>query len=106
MPSAQTPRARLADERLLDRAFTRSNAPRWNLTRGSFASALERSDASRFATEGKTPAVISDYVNSLDPEELALACACAEGVVPPWVDFTEGHRPGLRAAARAIAGVD
>ena len=106
MPSAQTPRARLADERLLDRAFTRSNAPRWNLTRGSFASALERSIASRFATEGKTPAVISDYVNSLNLEELALACACAEGQVSAWAYFIECHRPGLRAAARAIAGDD
>lgn len=106
MPSAQTPRARLADERLLDRAFTRSNAPRWNLTRGSFASALERSIASRFATEGKTPAVISDYVDSLNLEELALACACAEGQVSAWAYFIECHRPGLRAAARAIAGDD
>lgn len=106
MPSAQTPRARLADERLLDRAFTRSNAPRWNLTRGSFASALERSIASRFATEVKTPAVISDYVDSLNLEELALACACAEGQVSAWAYFIECHRPGLRAAARAIAGDD
>jgi RNA polymerase sigma factor (sigma-70 family) len=106
MPSAQTPRARLADERLLDRAFTRSNAPRWNLARGSFASALERSIASRFATEVKTPAVISDYVDSLNLEELALACACAEGQVSAWAYFIECHRPGLRAAARAIAGDD
>ena len=106
MPSAQTPRARLADERLLDRAFTRSNAPRWNLTRGSFASALERSIASRFVTEVKTPAVISDYVDSLNLEELALACACAEGQVSAWAYFIECHRPGLRAAARAIAGDD
>ena len=106
MPSAQTPRARLADERLLDRAFTRSNAPRWNLTRGSFASALERSIASRFVTEIKTPAVISDYVDSLNLEELALACACAEGQVSAWAYFIECHRPGLRAAARAIAGDD
>jgi RNA polymerase sigma factor (sigma-70 family) len=106
MPPAQTPRVRLVDERLLDRAFTRSNAPRWNLTRESFARALERSIASRFATEIKTPAVITEYVDSLNLEELALACACAEGQVSAWAYFIECHRPGLRAAARAIAGSD
>ncbi|HEX7485705.1 MAG TPA: sigma-70 family RNA polymerase sigma factor [Vicinamibacterales bacterium] len=94
------------DERLLDRAFTRSNAPRWNLSRDAFARALERSIASRFATEVKTPAVVSEYVDSLNLEELALACACAEGQVSAWAYFIECHRPGLRAAARAIAGDD
>jgi RNA polymerase sigma factor (sigma-70 family) len=106
MSAAQTPQARLVDERLLDRAFSRSNAPRWNLNRESFARALERSIARRFATEVKTPAGVSDYVDSLNLEELALACACAEGQVSAWAYFIECHRPGLRAAARAIAGDD
>jgi RNA polymerase sigma factor (sigma-70 family) len=106
MPPAQPSRVRVVDERLLDRAFTRSNAPRWNLTRESFARALERSIASGFATEDKTPAAISTYVDSLNLEELALACACAEGQVSAWAYFIECHRPGLRAAARAIAGGD
>jgi RNA polymerase sigma-70 factor (ECF subfamily) len=95
------------DERLLDRAFRRSNAPRWNLTRESFARALDRSVSSRFATEaGATPKAISDYVDSLNLEELALACACAEGQVSAWSFFLECYRPGLRAAARVIAGSD
>jgi len=106
MPPAQTSRVGLVDERLLDRAFARSNSPRWNLSRDSFARALERSIASRFATEVKTPAVVSEYVDSLNLEELALACACAEGQVSAWAYFIECHRPGLRAAARAIAGDD
>lgn len=92
------------DERLLDRAFTRSNALRWGLSRESFARALGRSVASRFATEVKTPSAIADYVDSLNLEELALACACAEGLVSAWAFFIECYRPGLRAAARVIAG--
>jgi RNA polymerase sigma factor (sigma-70 family) len=104
MSPAHPSRAPFVDERLLDRAFKRSNAPRWNLGRDSFARALERSIASRFATEVKTPAVVADYVNSLNLEELALACACAEGQVSAWAYFIECHRPGLRAAARVIAG--
>jgi len=104
MSPAHPPRAPLVDERLLERAFKRSNAPRWNLSRQSFARALDRSVASRFATEVKTPAVIAEYVDSLNLEELALACACAEGQVSAWAYFIECHRPGLRAAARVIAG--
>jgi RNA polymerase sigma factor (sigma-70 family) len=98
---------RSVDERLLDRAFRRSNAPRWNLSRESFARALDRSVSSRFATEaGATPQAISDYVDSLNLEELALACACAEGQVSAWSFFLECYRPGLRAAARVIVGSD
>jgi RNA polymerase sigma-70 factor len=92
------------DERLLERAFKRSNALRWNLSRQSFDRALERSIATRFATEVKTPAVVAEYVDSLNLEELALACACGEGQVSAWAYFIECHRPGLRAAARVIAG--
>lgn len=104
MSPAPASRAPLVDERLLERAFKRSNAPRWNLSRESFSRALDRSIASRFATEVKTPAVVADYVDSLNLEELALACACAEGQVAAWAYFLECHRPGLRAAARVIAG--
>ncbi|HEY3382826.1 MAG TPA: sigma-70 family RNA polymerase sigma factor [Vicinamibacterales bacterium] len=104
MPAPHTVPSRLVDEPLLSRAFARSNAPRWGLSRESFARALERSIASRFATEVKTPVVVQEYVNSLNLEELALACACAEGQVSAWAYFIECHRPGLRAAARAIAG--
>jgi RNA polymerase sigma-70 factor (ECF subfamily) len=104
MPPAPSSPARLIDDRLLDRAFKRSNAARWNLGRASFARALERSVATRFATESWTPALVSGYVDSLNLEELALACACAEGQVSAWAYFIECHRPGLRAAARAIVG--
>ena len=100
-PSAPT---RRIDDRTVDRAFKRSNALRWNLGRARFALALERSVASRFATETCTPALMSEYVDSLNLEELALACACSEGQVSAWAYFIECYRPGLRAAARAIVG--
>jgi RNA polymerase sigma factor (sigma-70 family) len=106
MSPEQSSPARFIDEQLLDRAFKRSNALRWNLSRASFAHALERSISSRFATESWVPAAVSHYVDSLNLEELALACACAEGQVSAWAYFIECHRPGLRAAARAITGED
>jgi RNA polymerase sigma-70 factor (ECF subfamily) len=102
-PAPSSPARRL-DDRLLDRAFKRSNAPRWSLGRAAFALALERSVASRFAAETCTPALMSEYVDSLNLEELALACACSEGQVSAWAYFIECYRPGLRAAARAIVG--
>ena len=68
---------RLVDEPLLARAYERSNARRWGLSREAFARALDRSTASRFATEVRTPAAVADYIHSLNLEELALACACA-----------------------------
>ncbi len=102
-PAPSSP-SRHIDDRLLDRAFKRSNALRWNLDRAAFARALERSVASRFATETWTPALASDYIDSLNLEELALACACSEGQVSAWAYFIECYRPGLRAAARAIVG--
>lgn len=104
MPPAPSSPSRHIDDRLLDRAFKRSNAPRWNLGRESFARALERSVASRFATETWTTALASEYIDSLNLEELALACACSEGQVSAWAFFIECYRPGLRAAARAIVG--
>ncbi len=102
-PAPSSP-ARHIDDRLLDRAFKRSNAPRWNLGRAAFALALERSVASRFATETWSPALVSEYVDSLNLEELALACACSAGLASAWAYFLECYRPGLRTAARAIVG--
>jgi RNA polymerase sigma factor (sigma-70 family) len=104
MSPAPTSIHRLLDEPLVARAFKRSNAPRWGLSRASFTLALERSVASRFATEVRTPALVAEYVDSLNLEELALACACAEGHASAWSYFIDCYRPGLRAAARAIAG--
>jgi RNA polymerase sigma-70 factor, ECF subfamily len=106
MSSPNNSRDRFVDERLLDRAFTRSNALRWNLTRDSFERAVHRSISSRFATEARSAEAVAAYVDSLNLEELALACACAEGQVSAWAFFIECYRPGLRSAARAIAGDD
>ncbi len=94
----------LVDDRVLERAFARSNGRRWGLSRETFARALDRSIASRFATEVRTLGAVEEYVASLNLEELALSCACAEGHVAAWAYFIECHRPGLHAAARAIAG--
>jgi RNA polymerase sigma-70 factor (ECF subfamily) len=94
------------DDDSLARLFERSNGVKWGLSRDTFAEALGRSVASRFGTSGANVAQIQSYLETLYLEDLALACACAEGQVTAWAYFVECFRPALRAAARAIAGDD
>lgn len=50
-----------------------------------------------------SPVEVEAYLASLRVEDLALACACREGLAPAWDYFVEQYRDGLYAAARAIA---
>ncbi len=94
----------MLDEQALARLFERAKCVKWGLPRDAFAEALGRSVASRFGNSGANVAEIEAYLDSLYLEDLALACACAEGQVTAWAYFVECFRPALRTAARAIAG--
>ncbi len=94
----------MLDEQALARLFERAKCVKWGLPRDAFAEALGRSVASRFGASGANVAEIEEYLDSLYLEDLALACACAEGQVTAWAYFVECFRPALRTAARAIAG--
>lgn len=95
--------------KLVERLYARAHAERWQLSAavdGPFAQALQRS-AEHYAS--KLPATpdsseIESHLNSLHLEDLALACACAEGNEAAWEHFVREFRPVLYAAARAIAG--
>jgi RNA polymerase sigma-70 factor len=92
------------DDIALARLFERAKCVKWGLSREAFVDALGRSVASRFGTSGANVGEIEDYLDTLYLEDLALACACAEGQVTAWAFFVECFRPALRSAARAIAG--
>lgn len=92
------------DEASLARLFDRAKCVKWGLSREAFAGALGRSVGSRFGASGANVGEIETYLDSLYLEDLALACACAEGQVTAWAYFVECFRPALRSAARAIAG--
>jgi RNA polymerase sigma-70 factor (ECF subfamily) len=96
--------AGVLDEAALGRLFERAKCVKWGLSREAFGEALGRSVASRFGDSGANVGEIEDYLDSLYLEDLALACACAEGQVTAWAYFVECFRPALRSAARAIAG--
>jgi RNA polymerase sigma-70 factor (ECF subfamily) len=92
---------------LVARLHERAGASRWGLSVERFEEALARSAERRFrptALDTVAPAEVAAYLESLHVADLALACACAEGSGPAWDEFMTTHRPGLYAAARAIAG--
>jgi RNA polymerase sigma-70 factor (ECF subfamily) len=90
---------------VVERCWRRAAAPvEWNLTRDQFQEALERSAGHRFSNRSAPDGAIAAYLNSLQLEDLALACACSAGNAAAWDHFITGYRPELYRAARAIAG--
>jgi len=89
---------------LVERLYVRAGAERWQLSRTKFAAALERSVEHRFSGSRPSEREVDAYLHSLHLEDLALACACAEGDEAAWDHFVREFRPVLHAAARAIAG--
>ena len=86
---------------LLHQLFADSGASSWGLQHEAFAAALELSARKRF---GKEPdaAEFTQYFSTLHLQDLALACACAEGHASAWDYFVSTFRPYLRSAAAAI----
>lgn len=93
---------RLAGGQLLvDQLFAASGAAAWGLPRDLFAAALERSASKRFGEESPV-GKIEEYLLTLHVEDLALACACAEGRSGAWDHFVATFRGYMRSAACAI----
>ncbi len=87
---------------LLEWLFARSAGSRWGLSRERFAEALARSAAKRFSGSAPAPQQVKEYLRALHLEDLALACACAEGCEAAWEHFVGAYRGPLRAAGGAI----
>jgi RNA polymerase sigma-70 factor (ECF subfamily) len=87
---------------LIDCLHAEANCSRWGLSRNRFAEALRRSAEKRYRGGRAGAGEVEAYLKSLHLEDLALACACAEGVEAAWEFFVAYFRQDLRAAARAI----
>jgi RNA polymerase sigma factor (sigma-70 family) len=85
----------------LHQLFTDSGASSWGLQHEAFAAALELSVRKRFGAEPDA-AQLTQYLSALHLQDLALACACAEGHATAWDYFVPSFRPYLRSAAGAI----
>ena len=87
---------------LIDWLHAQANCARWDLDRNRFTEALRRSAEKRFGGAPAAPAEVETYLKSLHLEDLALACACGEGLETAWEFFVAHFREDLRGAARAI----
>jgi RNA polymerase sigma-70 factor, ECF subfamily len=87
---------------LVDWLYAQSQSGRWGLSRQGFSAALERSAKKRCAAGTVSPRQLEEFLSALHLEDLALACACAEGCEAAWEHFFGTYRPYLRAAAAAI----
>jgi len=88
--------------RLIEWLHAEAKGARWGLARNLFAEALRRSAEKRYGGARARIAEVETYLKSLHLEDLALACACGEGLEPAWEFFIKHFRQELRAAARAI----
>ena len=87
---------------LIDWLHAEAKCARWGLARGRFAEALRRSAEKRYGHARPNATEVEAYLKSLHLEDLALACACAEGEEAAWEFFVAHFRQELRAAAGAI----
>jgi len=87
---------------LVDWLYAQSQSGRWGLSREGFSAALERSAKKRCISGNVNLHQLEEFLSALHLEDLALACACAEGCEAAWEHFFATYRPYLRAAAAAI----
>jgi RNA polymerase sigma-70 factor (ECF subfamily) len=87
---------------LVERLYRRAKADRWAVARETFAAALERSVSRAFSESPPATRDLEHYLDALHLEDLALACACADGHDAAWDHFVLEFRPVLYRAADAI----
>ena len=92
----------LIDRTLVERLYRKARGERWSLAMEVFAATLEASARKAFASSPADPRQLDHYCESLHLEDLALACACAQGSDAAWEHFIREYRPGLYRAADAI----
>ena len=87
---------------LIEELYAEANCARWGLSRRSFAESLHRGAEKRFRDGRNEPSEVETHLKLLHLEDLALACACSEGIEAAWDFFVEHFREDLRGASRAI----
>ncbi len=90
------------DSTLAEQLYLKAGAHRWRLPQVAFTSALDNSCRKAFTAGPPGSRELSRYLFSLHLEDLALACACAEGHAAAWDHFVLEMRPGLYRAADAL----
>jgi RNA polymerase sigma-70 factor len=90
------------DERLSRRLYDRATAARWAVKRSCWVASLTASLSRAFPDSSPSPQDVERYLTHLHLEDLALACACADGHNEAWEHFVTELRPVLYRAAQAL----
>ena len=81
---------------LVARLYRDAHAERWSISVERFAESLQAS------ADRAVPADVRRYLEGLHLDDLALACACADGDDGAWDHFINEYRPALYRAADAL----
>ena len=80
----------------------RASASRWSVSEERFHETLAASAAKALGDSSPGAREVERYLSSLHLEDLALACACADGNEAAWDHFVLAHRPVLYRSADAL----
>jgi RNA polymerase sigma factor (sigma-70 family) len=87
---------------MIEQWRVQAGAERWGISSSKFTAELARCAEARFRAGVPGAEELHGYLGTLHVEDLALACACAEGVTEAWECFVTMYRGYMRAAAGAI----
>jgi len=90
------------DQQLIERLLDQAHGARWRLSTNRFGEALSASVNRAFADRDPGSGELERYLTALHLEDLALACACADGNEAAWDHFIREQRPALYRAADAL----
>ena len=90
------------DRTTADRLHRVARAEQWDVSRDTFATAIERGVRHALGDGTPDPSQLERHLASLRLDDLALACACAAGHEAAWEHFVREYRPILYRAASAI----
>lgn len=86
---------------VLEALYIESGAAKWDISTARFQSAILTGIRKRFPSL-PTSVELRHYLGTLHVQDLALACACADGIEPAWEHFVAAYRSYLYAAAAAV----
>jgi RNA polymerase sigma-70 factor len=87
---------------LIQQWCNQAGIERWGLSTERFTRELTRCAEARFREATPSSSDLQSYLGALHLEDLALACACADGMENAWEYFINAHRGYLRACAAAM----
>src|SRR5450432_752401 len=87
---------------LIQQWCNQAGIQRWEISSQRFTQELARCAVARFREKAPSSAELQAYLSHLHLEDLALACACAEGTEIAWDYFVHSYRGYLRACAAVV----